>query len=322
MSSKKRGLGRGLDALLGAGRQSVSIDEPTIESWLSEPESETQAETSAPVPVVTEVADIDSDAPRLQFLPISSITPGMAQPRQVIEPEALEQLAASIRQQGIMQPVVVRPMGSGQFELIAGERRWRASQLAGLEKIPALVREVTDYDALILALVENIQREDLNPLEQAKALARLQENSQLTQQEVADIVGKSRSGVANLLRLLTLEDSVKVRLERGDLEMGHARALLVLSESDQVIAAEEVVARGLSVRQTEAFVKKMLAGEKEVAPAPQTQDNLVAQQEGRLQRYFGEHVKIQHSKRGNGKLVIEYKDLAHLEQIMDQVAPQ
>lgn len=313
MSTKKRGLGRGLDALLGAGRQPVSvssIDEPTIESWLSEPQSggsEEQAELSA--------------VPTLRFLDVTLMIPGMAQPRQVIEPESLEQLAASIRQQGVMQPVVVRPQGD-KFELIAGERRWRASQLAGLDKVPALVRQVSDADALVLALVENIQREDLNPLEQARALQRLQESSQLTQQEVADIVGKSRSAVANLLRLLSLEDSVKLRLEHGDLEMGHARALLALTSADQMMAAEEVVARGLSVRQTEALVRKLLAPVPEQTVKMTAAEPWIESHQSRLQRLFGDSVSIRHSARGSGKLIIEYKDVEQLEKILNQVAPE
>ncbi|MDH2433095.1 ParB/RepB/Spo0J family partition protein [Pokkaliibacter sp. MBI-7] len=313
MSTKKRGLGRGLDALLGAGRQPVSvssIDEPTIESWLSEPQggdSEEQTEPSA--------------VPTLRFLDVALIIPGMAQPRQVIEPESLEQLAASIRQQGVMQPVVVRPQGD-KFELIAGERRWRASQLAGLDKVPALVRQVSDADALVLALVENIQREDLNPLEQARALQRLQESSQLTQQEVADIVGKSRSAVANLLRLLSLEDSVKLRLEHGDLEMGHARALLALTSADQMMAAEEVVARGLSVRQTEALVRKLLTPVPEQAAKMTAAEPWIESHQSRLQRLFGDSVSIRHSARGSGKLIIEYKDVEQLEKILNQVAPE
>ncbi|MFB9886063.1 ParB/RepB/Spo0J family partition protein [Balneatrix alpica] len=293
MSQKKRGLGRGLDALLGAGKQSVSIDEPQIETWLKEPEA----------------------AEGLKFIALEQIRPGMAQPRQVMDPDALEQLASSIRQQGVMQPVVVRPSGEG-YELIAGERRWRASQLAGLEKIPALVREVSDQDALILALVENIQREDLNPLEQAQALERLQQSQQLTQQELADIVGKSRSAVANLLRLLQLDAQVKLRLEHGDLEMGHARALLALPAEHQADAAEEVVAKGLSVRQTEALVKRF--GSAAASQQIETPDtvNPWQQRQSQLSDYLGVGVQIRQNAKGRGKMVIEFQDPQQLERIL------
>src|SRR5690554_7375792 len=180
-----------------------------------------------------------------------------------MDPEALEELAQSIQAQGVMQPIVVRPIGGNRYEIIAGERRWRASQQAGLETIPAMVREVPDEAAIAMALIENIQREDLNPIEEAVALQRLQQEFELTQQEVANAVGKSRASVANLLRLIGLPDEVKTLLAHGDLEMGHARALLGLPVEQQVQAARHVVAKGLTVRQTEAMVRNLLADKPE-----------------------------------------------------------
>src|SRR5690606_32409846 len=183
---------------------------------------------------------------------------GKYQPRRDMNPEALEELANSIRAQGVMQPIVVRPIGPERYEIIAGERRWRATQLAGLDKVPALVREIPDEAAIAMALIENIQREDLNPMEEAIALARLQSEFELTHQQIADAVGKSRVTVTNLLRLMSLREEVQRMLEHGDLEMGHGRALLGLPPEQQAAAATTVVSKGLSVRQTEAMVRRML----------------------------------------------------------------
>ncbi|WP_372612996.1 ParB/RepB/Spo0J family partition protein, partial [Halomonas sp.] len=213
--TRKRALGRGLDALIGAGaRRRESLDLPEIDS-LQVPEAETP-----PAPPMEE---------RLERLPLSQLTRGKYQPRRDIQPEALEELADSIRAQGVMQPIVVRPVGENRYEIIVGERRWRAAQLAELDVIPAVIREASDEVALALALIENIQRENLNPVEEAMALKRLLEEFELTQQQVADAVGKSRTQVTNLLRLLALDPQVQTLLERGDLDMGHARALLALT---------------------------------------------------------------------------------------------
>ena len=225
MAVKKRGLGRGLDALLSG---------PTVSSL------EEQA--------------VKVDQSELQHLPLDLIQRGKYQPRRDMDPQALEELASSIKSQGVMQPIVVRPIAGGRFEIIAGERRWRASQQAGKDTIPAMVKDVPDETAIAMALIENIQREDLNPIEEAVALQRLQQEFQLTQQQVADAVGKSRVSVANLLRLISLPEVIKTMLSHGDLEMGHARALLGLPENQQVEGARHVVARGLTVRQTEALV--------------------------------------------------------------------
>ncbi|EPN61320.1 ParB family protein, partial [Pseudomonas syringae pv. actinidiae ICMP 18807] len=236
MAVKKRGLGRGLDALLSS---------PTVSSL------EEQAVKAPPS--------------ELQHVPLDLIQRGKYQPRRDMDPQALEELAQSIKSQGVMQPIVVRPIGNNRFEIIAGERRWRASQQAGVETIPAMVRDVPDETAIAMALIENIQREDLNPIEEAMALQRLQQEFQLTQQQVADAVGKSRVSVANLLRLIALPEAIKTMLSHGDLEMGHARALLGLSEDRQVEGARHVVARGLTVRQTEALVRQWLSGKPEAA---------------------------------------------------------
>ncbi|MDP6190084.1 MAG: ParB/RepB/Spo0J family partition protein, partial [Gammaproteobacteria bacterium] len=226
---KKRGLNRGLQALLqGAGSLDVDLDQA---AW--------------------------GNSEELQHLPVEWLQRGIYQPRRDLDQEALEELAASVRQHGIMQPIVVRPVGVDRYEIIAGERRWRAAQLAELENVPALIKDVVDEVAIAMALIENIQREDLNAMEEAMALQRLQEEFALTQQQIADTVGKSRSAIANLLRLLQLPESVRLMLERGDLEMGHARSLLTLEADVQQQAAREVVAKGLSVRQTEDLVRRL-----------------------------------------------------------------
>lgn len=289
--AKKRGLGRGLDALLSdASPQATQVDE-NISSETNVKEGE------------------------LKRLAIELLRPGRYQPRRDMHPEALDELAASIRQQGIMQPVVVRSLSGGHYEIIAGERRWRAAQLAGLEFIPALVRQADDRDVIALALIENLQREDLNPLEEALALQRLQKEFELTQQQVADAVGKSRSSVTNLLRLLQLHKDVQRMLEHGDLEMGHARALLGLQDNKQLVVARLVVAKGMSVRQTEALVRK----EQEEPTQEKTKpaiDPDIARLEEQLQTSLGASVKIHHSAKGKGKLEIGYSSLAELDGIL------
>ncbi|TNC90099.1 MAG: chromosome partitioning protein ParB, partial [Thalassolituus sp.] len=256
----------------------------------------------------------------LRHLPVEWVQPGRYQPRRDIQPEALEELAASIKAQGLMQPIVVRPLPgqTDRFEIIAGERRWRATQLAQLDKVPALVRDVPDEAAIAMALIENIQREDLNPMEEAMALHRLQNEFELTQMEVAEAVGKNRATVANLLRLMNLNDDVKKMLEHGDIEMGHARALLGLSGDQQSTAANDVVSRALTVRQTEALVRNLQSGsgkkEADSRPNPDVQ---------RLERMLGEklgaRVAIQHSAKGKGKLVINYTNLDELDGIIAHI---
>ncbi|MFO7706178.1 MAG: ParB/RepB/Spo0J family partition protein [Halopseudomonas sp.] len=282
MAVKKRGLGRGLDALLG---QANSAGQGT-----------------------------DNQEQLLKELPVDLIQRGKFQPRRDMDPLALEELANSIRVQGVMQPIVVRPLAEGRYEIIAGERRWRATQQAGLDSIPAVIRDVTDEAAIAMALIENIQREDLNPIEEAIALQRLQLEFELTQQQVADAVGKSRVSITNLLRLMALPDEVKLLLERGDLEMGHARALLGLPNEDQTAAARQVVAKGLTVRQTEALVRQWLNPRREAGDTRANPD--IERLEQDLADRIGAEVKIQHGAKGKGKLVISYSSLDELDGVL------
>lgn len=289
MATKKRGLGRGLDALLG-GSTAATLEEEAVKV----------------------------DSRELQHLPLELIQRGKYQPRRDMDPAALEELANSIRAQGVMQPIVVRPIGGGRFEIIAGERRWRASQQAGMDKIPAMVREVPDEAAIAMALIENIQREDLNPIEEAVALQRLQQEFELTQQQVADAVGKSRVTITNLLRLIALPEEIKTLLAHGDLEMGHARALLGLPLERQVEGARHVVARGLTVRQTEALVRQWLnAKEKPVEKAKADPD--INRLEQRLAEKLGAPVQIKHGAKGKGQLVIRYASLDELQGVLAHI---
>lgn len=289
MATKKRGLGRGLDALLGGASVSAMQEE---------------------------AAKVDTR--ELQHLPLDLIQRGKYQPRRDMDPQALEELAQSIKNYGVMQPIVVRPVSGGRFEIIAGERRWRASQQAGLEKVPALVREVPDEAAIAMALIENIQREDLNPIEEAVALQRLQQEFQLTQQQVADAVGKSRVSISNLLRLIALPEEIKTLLSHGDLEMGHARALLGLPAEQQVEGARHVVARGLTVRQTEALVRQWLSS-KETPKAEVKVDPDISRLEQRLAERLGSPVQIKHGQRGKGQLVIRYSSLDELQGVLAHI---
>ncbi|MBS9403350.1 ParB/RepB/Spo0J family partition protein [Halomonas sp. TRM85114] len=303
--TRKRALGRGLDALIGANaRRRESLDLPEFNPAIASDDREPDAS-----PVAEE---------RLERLPLGQLTRGKYQPRRDIQPEALEELADSIRAQGVMQPIVVRPIGESRYEIIAGERRWRAAQLAELDTIPAVIREVSDEVALALALIENIQREDLNPVEEAMAFKRLLEDFALTQQQVADAVGRSRAQVANLLRLLALDPEVQTLLERGDLDMGHARALLALSGAKQRKAAHEVVNKDLTVRDTEALVKRLVAGDtaKPTTPSPSPD---VACLETRLGEVLGAPVKIQHGRSGKGRVTIRYASLDELDGILEHI---
>ncbi|WP_312931594.1 ParB/RepB/Spo0J family partition protein [Pseudomonas sp.] len=289
MAVKKRGLGRGLDALL-SGPSVSALEEQAVQI----------------------------DRRELQQLPVELIQRGKYQPRRDMDQQALEELAQSIRTHGVMQPIVVRPIGDKRFEIIAGERRWRATQLAGLDTVPAMVREVADEVAIAMALIENIQREDLNPLEEAMALQRLQQEFELTQQQVADAVGKSRVTVANLLRLIALPEAIKTMLAHGDLEMGHARALLGLEEQRQVEGARHVVARGLTVRQTEALVRQWLNGPTDpVEPSPADPD--ITRLEQRLAERLGSAVQIRHGNKGKGQLVIRYNSLDELQGVLAHI---
>tara|TARA_R100000306_G_scaffold62519_1_gene71834 strand:+ start:46354 stop:47262 length:909 start_codon:yes stop_codon:yes gene_type:complete len=301
LSIKKRGLGdRGLNALL-AGAKSR---QPLQESDVSEvPQAE---------------AGRSFEDEQLVQLPIEQLQRGRYQPRKDMDAEALEELAQSIRQQGVMQPILVRPFSEGRFEIVAGERRWRASQLAGLKSVPVLIRIVPDEAAIAMSLIENIQREDLNAMEEAVALKRLQDEFKLTQLEVAEAVGKSRSTVTNLMRLLALSPEVATLLERGDLEMGHARALLALSADDQYRAARQIIDKAYSVRQAEEYVRKMQAAPKEKA-AETAVDPDVMRLEQNLSEKLGAAVTIRQSARGKGQLTIAYHSLDELEGILAHI---
>lgn len=292
MAAKRKGLGRGLDALLGGASTSTS--------------------SAATAKEVNGEATSDET---LKTIPVDLIQRGKYQPRRDMHPEALEELAESIKAQGVMQPIVIRPISSDKYEIIAGERRWRATQLAGLDSIPAVIRDVPDEAAIAMALIENIQRENLNPIEEAMALKRLQDEFELTQQEVADAVGKSRTAVTNLLRLMALDSEVKQLLEHGDIEMGHARAVLSLEPLQQRHIAQQVVGKGLSVRQTEAQVRRLLEDKQQIKPKTVTNPDLQKLEEG-LGEKVGVPVSIQHTAKGKGKLVFNYNNLDELDGIL------
>jgi ParB family chromosome partitioning protein len=299
MAAKKRGLGRGLDALLGSAgssQESTSRDEAN------------QAKPAGS----TERSD-------LRDVPVDLIRRGKYQPRRDMDQEALQELSESIKVQGVMQPIVLRPLESDHYEIIAGERRWRAAQLAGLDTIPAIVKDVPDEAAIAMALIENIQREDLNPIEEAIALQRLQREFELTQEQVARAVGKSRSTITNLLRLMSLRDDVRRMIEHGDLEMGHGKALLGLPTDEQSAAARTVIAKGLSVRQTEALVRRMVAAHDKPRKEPRKLDPDVRRLQDDLARRLGTRVQIQHRGSGKGKLVLSYGSLEELDGILEHI---
>lgn len=259
----------------------------------------------------------ESAADELRSLPLDAIRPGRYQPRSVFDQEKLVELADSIRAQGVVQPVVVRPLEDDGFELIAGERRWRAAQMAGIEHIPAVVRDVPDEVSVAMALIENIQREDLNPLEEATALRRLIDDFQMTHQEAADAVGRSRAAVSNLLRLLELMQEVKDLIDLRLIEMGHARALLSLDDDLQVQAAREVVHKRLSVRDTENLVRRLQQSKKKKGSRRIDPDILRLQ--NRLGETLGARVRIQHQASGKGKLIIAYNNSDEFEGILDRL---
>ncbi|CAI8340042.1 MAG: putative chromosome-partitioning protein ParB [Porticoccaceae bacterium UBA1117] len=293
MAAKRQSLGTGLDALLGFSDE--------VES----------------VPQSKHMEDADGT---LRDLPVEFLQRGKYQPRRDLDADALQELANSIAQQGVMQPIVVRKVATDKYEIIAGERRWRASQQAGLESVPSIIRTITDEAAIAMALIENIQREDLNSIEESRALIRLQDEFKLTQQQVADAVGKSRSAVTNLMRLASLEEAVQKQLELGEIELGHAKCLLALSGSSQVIAGREVASNSMSVRQTETLVKRIQSSGSAMAVEPKKPadpDILRAQQD--LSEKVGAAVTIQHSAKGSGKLVIKYHSVDELEGILAHI---
>jgi ParB family chromosome partitioning protein len=283
--TKKRGLGRGLDALLSAGLNDNN-----------------QARSDD-----------------LKDLPVDLLQRGRYQPRVDMREESLADLAESIRAQGVVQPIVVRPIGDNRYEIIAGERRWRAAQIAGLGEIPAIIRDVPDEAAVAMALIENIQREDLNPLEEANAIKRLIVEFEMTHQEAGDAVGRSRTAVSNLLRLLDLSVSVKPFLESGDLEMGHARALLALNPEQQYEAAQIIVKRGLSVREAEALSRSIQSGKSSKSAKNKKVDPDVQRLENDLADKLAARVHIQYNAAGKGKLQVSFNSLDELEGILSHI---
>lgn len=299
--TKRKGLGRGLDALLGGNRTAAAPADTPV--------------NSATMPV----ANAGPQDGQMLEIPVEYLQRGKYQPRRDMQDEALQELAESIKAQGVMQPIVIRPLAANRYEIIAGERRWRACQIAGLEKIPAIVRDVPDEAAVAMALIENIQREDLNAVEEAAALKRLQDEFSLTHQEVADAVGKSRTAVSNILRLLNLCPDVRTMLERGDLEMGHARCLLSLGEDQQRLLARQIVAKGLSVRQAEALVRHTSEEKPKTEIKPSAD---ITRLQDRLSEQIGVPVMVQHNAKGAGKLVLKYSSLDELDGILSHLKYQ
>lgn len=288
MSAKKRGLGRGLDALLATSQAGRSSD--------------------------SELPDKQTE---LQKIPVEFLQPGKYQPRKDMSSEALEDLASSIRSQGIIQPIVVRQISEDKYEIIAGERRWRAAQIAQIDVIPCLIKNVPDESAVAIALIENIQREDLNAMEEAQALERLMVEFELTHQEVATAVGKPRTTVTNLLRLNNLNDDVKLLLEHGDIEMGHARALLALQGDAQNEAAQIVSGKGLTVRDTENLVRRLLEPAIDKVAVKENPD--VQRLQTELSENLGAPVSIAHNAKGKGKVVINFSSLDQLDGILNHI---
>ncbi|MBO9717285.1 MAG: ParB/RepB/Spo0J family partition protein [Pseudoxanthomonas sp.] len=302
-TAKKRGLGRGLDALLGPKGAAAAIGSEHVEQ---------------PQP-----GDV------LRTLPVTQLQPGKYQPRRDMDPAKLEELSDSIRAQGVIQPIVVRELAPGQYEIVAGERRWRASQLAGLSEVPVVLRELDDRTVIAMALIENIQREDLNPLEEAQALQRLIDEFSLTHAEAAAAVGRSRAAVSNLLRLLDLPPAIRALLEARRLEMGHARALLTLSPELASKLAYEAAENGWSVREVEHRAQQFAAGKVPVtgsanrkAKPARAQQPDIASLETELSESLGTKVAIAHGKGGKGKLVIHYTDLDTLDGVLERLRPR
>ncbi len=302
MATKRPSLGRGLEALLG--------------TVTSAPATEQGAGAPPPPRADEELARI----------PVDLLQRGRYQPRLDMRPESLQELADSIRAQGVVQPIVVRPVGlpahgeAQRYEIIAGERRWRAAQMAGLHDVPAVIRRVPDEAAVAMSLIENIQRENLNPLEEARALDRLIREFEMTHQTAADAVGRSRAAVSNLLRLLELAEEVKALVEQRQLEMGHARALLGLTQPRQQAEVAALVARkGLSVRETEALVRRMLTRKDDHENEPPRKDPNINRLEQDLSGKLGAKVHLQHTAKGRGKLVISYNSLDELDGILEHI---
>lgn len=304
MAKKYRGLGKGLNELLSntLGEQNTGKKMPKVPV---SPESNSAS------------AQYEGGQQTLKYLSLDLMSGGPFQPRQHINHEGIEQLAESIKTQGVLQPIVVRETKEGRFEIIAGERRWRAAQLAGIDSVPVIVRDITDQEALAVALIENIQRENLNPIEESRALKRLADNLSLTHLEVAEAVGKSRASVTNLLRLLSLNDDVQMMLEERQIEMGHARALLALSGNIQSQMAKTVYTRGLSVRETERLVKRIQEGKTVEKKQAEVDPNIRSLEQDLADR-LGAKVNIRHGKQG-GMVTIRYHNVDELEGILNHI---
>ena len=281
MSKDKSSLGTGLDSLLG--------DRPKPEGV-----------------AVTQIS-------------VDDLAPGQYQPRTRMHKSTLEELAQSIKEQGVLQPLVVRRLASGRFEIVVGERRWRAAQLAGIKSVPAIVRDLNNDETAKIALIENLQREDLNALDQAKGLMRLQREFNLSQEELGLAVGKSRSAVTNLLRLLNLASEVQALLEESKIEMGHARSLLALSDEQQLVCAKRVISESLSVRECEAMVAGISSNKKKPNTKTKTPDPNTVALEKELSEIFGSSVEIKHNKKGRGKLIVNFKNLDTLQGILYKI---
>jgi ParB family chromosome partitioning protein len=287
MTVKRNGLGRNLSALLGQSGNALLNEKQLVAAPLK--------------------------------LAINCLQPGKYQPRGEIEDSSLNELAESIKKQGLLQPLIVRELNDGCYEIIAGERRWRASQLAGLTEVPVNLKQVDDETAMAIALVENLQREDLNAMDQARAMHRLATEFALTHQQIAELLSKSRTAVSNFLRLLSLSEPVKKMLEHGDLDMGHARALLVLDEAQQIQAAQIIVAKNLSVRETEKLVERIKSGSNRDTAQPATINKAHEEQLNHLAEKWNAKIKLKPNKAGKGSLIINYSSESALKKILDQL---
>ncbi len=309
--AKRKGLGKGLDVLLSRS--------PKVNTKEIKTEENKNEEIETGEAKVSLHNDALSTGETLKLLPVEILQRGQYQPRKDMDPAALEELKASIQEQGIIQPIVVREIDSNRFEIVAGERRWRASQMAGLTKVPCVIKQLTDEATLAIALIENLQRENLNPIEEAVAIKRLQDEFELTHKRIAEIIGRSRTSVTNSLRLLTLEEPVRILLENGDIEMGHARSLLALKQAKQIKAANIVCSNNLSVRQTEALVKKTQENKDTSKEEPSLNPD-VARFQNEISERLGVKVSLKYNNKGNGTITIAYNTFDELEGIVNHIS--
>lgn len=305
MAAKKRGLGRGLNALLGSAAEVNKLTDP--------------APAPVTAPTVESEAPVKTNNSGLRHIPVEMIQRGTYQPRVHFEPEALQELAESIKAQGVVQPIVVRPLTEGRFELIAGERRWRATQLAGLQEIPAVIKDLDDQAAAAVSLIENIQREDLNPLEESRALQRLIDEFEMTHLQVAETVSRSRASVTNLLRLKDLNEDVKTLVDEREIDMGHARALLALTGHEQSMLAKKAADLGWSVREIEKQVKRLLNPPVKTSHTSASTDPDIKRLQEQVSERLGAPVHVEHKSDGKGKLVINYSSLDELDGILAKI---